>query len=95
MQLLIDENGNALFKEISSPRSPRVFARIWKIQVGRVALYLLDTDFDKSSAEDRTITGELYGGDKEMRIKQEKLLGVGGMKVLELLNINGEQRVIF
>ena len=88
MQLLTDENGNALFIEISLPRSPRVFARIWKVQVGRVALYLLDTDFDKNSPEDRTITGELYGGDKEMRIKQEKLLGVGGMKVLELLNID-------
>lgn len=88
MQLLTDENGNVLSIEISLPRSPRVFARIWKVQVGRVALYLLDTDFDKNSAEDRTITGELYGGDKEMRIKQEKLLGVGGMKVLELLNID-------
>ncbi|MBR3655118.1 MAG: alpha-glucan family phosphorylase [Elusimicrobia bacterium] len=88
MQLLTDEKGDALFIEISLPRSPRVFARIWKVQVGRVALYLLDTDFDKNSPEDRTITGELYGGDKEMRIKQEKLLGVGGMKVLELLNID-------
>ena len=88
MQLLTDENGNTLSIEISLPHSPKVFARIWKIQVGRVALYLLDTDFDKNSAEDRTITGELYGGDKEMRIKQEKLLGVGGMKVLELLNID-------
>ncbi|MCR4663437.1 MAG: alpha-glucan family phosphorylase, partial [Endomicrobiaceae bacterium] len=88
MQLLTDSNGNVLSIEISLPRSPRVFARIWKVQVGRVALYLLDTDFDKNSAEDRTITGELYGGDKEMRIKQEKLLGVGGMKVLELLNID-------
>lgn len=88
MQLLTDGNGNVLSIEISLPHSPRVFARIWKVQVGRVALYLLDTDFDKNSAEDRTITGELYGGDKEMRIKQEKLLGVGGMKVLELLNID-------
>lgn len=88
MQLLTDGNGNVLSIEISLPHSPRVFARIWKVQIGRVALYLLDTDFDKNSAEDRTITGELYGGDKEMRIKQEKLLGVGGMKVLELLNID-------
>ena len=88
MQLLTDEQGNTLFIEISLPRSPKVFARIWKVQVGRVALYLLDTDCEKNSPEDRTITGELYGGDKEMRIKQEKLLGVGGMKVLELLNID-------
>lgn len=88
MQLLTNDNGEPLSIEISLPRSPRVFARIWKVQVGRVALYLLDTDFDKNSTEDRTITGELYGGDKEMRIKQEKLLGVGGMKVLELLNID-------
>ncbi len=88
MQLLVNDKEEPLSIEISLPRSPRVFARIWKVQVGRVALYLLDTDFDKNSPEDRTITGELYGGDKEMRIKQEKLLGVGGMKVLELLNID-------
>ena len=88
MQLLTNDKEEPLSIEISLPNSPRVFARIWKVQVGRVALYLLDTDFDKNSPEDRTITGELYGGDKEMRIKQEKLLGVGGMKVLELLNID-------
>ncbi len=88
LQLLTDGSGQPLFIEISLPKSPSVFARIWKVQIGRVSLYLLDTDFEKNSIEDRTITGELYGGDKEMRIKQEKLLGVGGMKVLELLNID-------
>ncbi len=88
LQLLTDDNGNPLFIEISLPSSPRVFARIWKVQIGRVSLYLLDTDCENNSSEDRKITGELYGGDKEMRIKQEKLLGVGGMKVLELLNID-------
>lgn len=88
MQLLTDEKDETLSIEIALPNSSRVFARIWEVQVGRVSLYLLDTDFDKNSPEDRMITGELYGGDKEMRIKQEKLLGVGGMRVLELLNID-------
>ena len=56
MQLLTDGNDNVLSIEISLPRSPRVFARIWKLQVGRATLYLLDTNFYKNSAEDRTIT---------------------------------------
>ena len=88
LELLCDDKGEALTINISLPQTKTVYARIWKVKVGRVSLYLLDTDFDKNSPEARMITGELYGGDKEMRIKQEKLLGVGGMRVLELLNID-------
>ncbi|MFA7674604.1 MAG: alpha-glucan family phosphorylase [Endomicrobiia bacterium] len=87
LQLVTKEDGTPLTISMSLPQSQNVYARIWKMQVGRVSLYLLDTDYYKNSPEDRAITGELYGGDKEMRIKQEKLLGVGGMRALEALNI--------
>ncbi len=59
-----------------------VTARIWKAQVGRVSLYLLDTNVSENSPEDRLITQSLYGGDREMRICQEIVLGIGGLKAL-------------
>jgi starch phosphorylase len=62
-----------------------VFARIWRLQVGRVPLYLLDTNIPRNSAEDRTITGRLYGGDHDMRIRQEMVLGIGGIRALRAL----------
>ena len=59
-----------------------VWARIWRIQVGRVPLYLLDTNIPQNNAEDRQITGRLYGGDQDMRIRQEMILGIGGIRAL-------------
>jgi starch phosphorylase len=59
-----------------------VWARIWRIQVGRVPLYLLDTNIGKNSAEDRAITAQLYGGDSDTRIRQEMVLGIGGIRAL-------------
>ncbi|MBO4603306.1 MAG: alpha-glucan family phosphorylase [Salinivirgaceae bacterium] len=64
-----------------------VKARIWKVQVGRVALYLLDTEHPDNSPEDRTITHQLYGGDWENRLKQELLLGIGGIRALKAMGI--------
>jgi starch phosphorylase len=64
-----------------------VYANIWQVNVGRVTLYLLDTDVDKNSEWDRSITHVLYGGDWENRIKQEYLLGIGGMLLLNKLGI--------
>src|SRR5204863_7566503 len=64
-----------------------VFARLWELRVGRVNLYLLDTDIPENSAEDRLITAELYGGDLEMRMRQEMMLGIGGVKALTALGI--------
>src|SRR5438046_1158565 len=66
----------------------QVFAKIWELRVGRINLYLLDTDIPENSAEDRLITSELYGGDLEMRMRQEIMLGIGGVKVLSALGIN-------
>jgi starch phosphorylase len=59
-----------------------VFLRVWRIQVGRIPLYLLDTNIPKNSAEDRTITARLYGGDHDMRVRQEMVLGIGGLRAL-------------
>ena len=65
-----------------------VKAQVWKVQVGRVPLYLLDTNIDANSRpEDRDITDQLYGGDREMRIRQEILLGIGGYRALQALGI--------
>jgi starch phosphorylase len=64
-----------------------VFAKIWQLRVGRVNLYLLDTDVAENSAEDRLITAELYGGDLEMRMRQEIVLGIGGVQALHALGI--------
>ncbi len=68
----------------------QVFAKVWQLQVGRVSLYLLDTDTPENSAEDRLITAELYGGDLEMRMRQEITLGIGGVKAFSGLGIEPE-----
>ncbi|MDK2970359.1 MAG: glycogen phosphorylase [Candidatus Sumerlaeota bacterium] len=63
-----------------------VTARVWKVQVGRIPLYLLDSDVPENSDTDRRITARLYGGDHEMRVQQEILLGVGGLRALRLMD---------
>ena len=68
-------------------RRREVQARIWQVQVGRVPLYLLDTDVSGNSPRERAITARLYGGDPETRIQQEIVLGVGGMRALQTLDI--------
>jgi len=66
----------------------RVYARIWRLQVGRVPLYLLDTNFDANEhSEDRNLTDYLYGGGNELRIRQEIILGIGGYRALQLLKL--------
>ena len=67
-----------------------VFAKVWQLQVGRISLYLLDTDTPENIAEDRLIAAELYGGDLEMRMRQEIMLGIGGVKALSALGIDAE-----
>ena len=64
-----------------------VYANIWKVSVGRVPLYLMDTDIPQNSEWDRSITHQLYGGDWENRMKQEYLLGIGGILMLNKLGI--------
>jgi starch phosphorylase len=83
---VLDENGNPLVLEIPY-NSFTVYSYVWLVSVGRVKLYLMDTDLDQNSEWDRSITAQLYGGDNENRIKQEYLLGVGGIMMLNRLGI--------
>ena len=64
-----------------------VGAQLWRVDVGRVPLFLLDTNVDDNTPEDRRITARLYGGDDEMRITQEMMLGIAGWRALEVLGI--------
>ena len=80
------KEGGTLLISVDFP-GRKVFARIWHAKVGRVQLYLLDTNVPENSPNDREITYQLYGGDKEMRIQQEIMMGIGGMKALEAMNI--------
>ena len=84
---VLDENGG--WKTVSVQLPGRTMsARIWKVAVGRTDLYLLDTDFEANSPEDRQVTHQLYGGDWENRLKQEILLGIGGIRTFRLLGLN-------
>jgi glycogen phosphorylase len=84
--LVKKENHEPLIISVKFP-GREVYARIWKAQVGRVPLYLLDTNIPDNNPNDRQITYQLYGGDKEMRIQQEILIGIGGVRALEALGI--------
>jgi starch phosphorylase len=79
-------DGSAVTVEVSLAGHP-VTAQVWRAQVGRLPLYLLDTNLPKNRPEDRDITDQLYGGDLEMRLKQEILLGIGGFRALEALGV--------
>ena len=79
-------DGSPLTVEVPLP-GRKVIVQVWLAQVGRVPLYLLDTNIPANRPEDRDITDQLYGGDVEMRIKQEILLGFGGYLVLEALGL--------
>jgi glycogen phosphorylase len=68
-------------------RTGKLLAKVWLMQVGRVPLYLLDCDVDGNSPEDRELTSRLYGGDHRTRIRQELVLGVGGVRALKALGI--------
>ena len=85
-QPVLDENGNWQTITIGFPGRP-LHARIWKVAVGRTDLYLLDTDYEDNASEDRFVTHHLYGGDWENRLKQEMLLGVGGIRLLRKLGM--------
>jgi starch phosphorylase len=79
-------DGNPVTVEVQFP-GRAVVAQVWRAQVGRVPLYLLDTNLAVNRPEDRDITDRLYGGDLDMRIRQEIVLGIGGMRALSALGI--------
>ncbi|MEN8191603.1 MAG: alpha-glucan family phosphorylase [Bacteroidota bacterium] len=86
MTLELDKDGNPLKIHVDFPRR-KVYAQIWRIEVGRVNLYVLDTNISENSPEDRKITYGLYRGNIETRIQQEILLGIGGIRALHALGI--------
>src|SRR5437016_8153821 len=91
LQSVADELGRPLLVEVSM-RGRLVRARAWRAKVGRVRLYLLDTDVAENEEVDRLVTGHLYGGDRETRLVQEKMLGIGGVRLLRKL---GLQPIVF
>ena len=65
-----------------------VYAKVWRIQVGRIPIYLMDTDVERNAPQDRELSARLYGGDHEMRVSQEVVLGIGGVRALRALGID-------
>lgn len=86
LTLVQNEDDTPLMIEVLIRNRP-VRARVWRADVGRVALYLLDTNVTENEETDRWVTGHLYGGDRETRIVQEMLLGIGGVRLLRKLGI--------
>jgi starch phosphorylase len=86
MKLVRDKNDEPLMLSVILAER-EVFFQVWKIQVGRVPLYLLDTNVTKNSESDRKITETLYGGNVETRIQQEIILGIGGIRTMHALGI--------
>ena len=84
---VLNEDGSWKIIKVALPGRD-MSARIWKVAVGRTDLYLLDTDFEGNRPEDRQVTHQLYGGDWENRLKQELLLGIGGVRPLRALGLN-------
>ncbi|MEP6820020.1 MAG: alpha-glucan family phosphorylase [bacterium] len=80
------EDGTPLFVEVLI-RERIVRAQVWRADIGRVPLYLLDTNIPENEETDRWVTGHLYGGDRETRIVQEMLLGIGGVRLLRKLGV--------
>lgn len=86
VERVLDENGQPLVVDVPY-MNYQVHAYVWVMNVGRIKLYLLDTDNEMNSEFDKPITHALYGGDNENRLKQEILLGIGGMLTLKKLGI--------
>lgn len=86
VEQVMNEDGNPMVLAVPYP-DRSVYANVWRVNVGRIPLYLLDTDTDLNSEFDRSITHQLYGGDWENRMKQEILLGIGGILLMNKLGI--------
>jgi glycogen phosphorylase len=82
----IGPDGDEVMINVDLP-GRRIYAKVWKVQVGRVPLYLMDTDVAPNAPRDRELSARLYGGDREMRISQEIVLGIGGVRALRALGI--------
>ncbi len=87
IEQVMEKDGSPMILEVPFP-GRIIYSHVWRVNVGRMKLYLMDTDFDMNSEFDRVITHQLYGGDWENRIKQEYLLGIGGVLMLKKLGVN-------
>src|SRR5215207_2259262 len=87
IHLVKNDDGTPLRIEVLI-RERNVLAQVWRAEVGRVTLYLLDTNIPENAETDRWVTGHLYGGDRETRIVQEMLLGIGGVRLLRKLGVS-------
>ena len=87
IEQVMGEDGQPMILEVPYP-GRIIYCHVWRVNVGRMSLYLLDTDFEMNSEYDRPITHKLYGGDWENRMKQEYLLGIGGIYMLNRLGIH-------
>ena len=87
VHLLMNDQGEAV-KITVDIGSDNVSAQLWEVRVGKTPLYLLDSNIEENPAKHREITATLYGGDEDMRIRQEILLGVGGIRALKALDLN-------
>jgi starch phosphorylase len=86
MKAAVSADGRPITVRIDTRTGP-LFAKVWLMHVGRINLYLLDCDVEESRPEDRELTSRLYGGDHRTRIRQELVLGVGGVRALRALGI--------
>lgn len=86
METAIGKNGAPVVVQIDT-RAGSIRAKVWRVKVGRCDLFLLDSDVEGNHPEDRTLTSRLYGGDRRIRIRQELLLGVGGLRALRAMGI--------
>ena len=84
---VLDADGKWISVSVAFP-GRTLSARVWKVEVGRTDLFLMDTDYEANSPEDREVTYHLYGGSWENRLKQELLLGVGGIRLLRKLGLD-------
>jgi glycogen phosphorylase len=84
---VLDEKGGHLVVKIPLIEPP-IYVAVWKIDVGRIPLYLMDTDIDRNDPWNRGISARLYIGDRELRLRQEIVLGIGGDEVLDILGIH-------
>ena len=89
IEQMMEKDGRPMILEVPFP-GRIIYCHIWRVNVGRMKLYLMDTDFDMNSEFDRPITHQLYGGDWENRIKQEYLLGIGGILMLHKLGVHSQ-----
>jgi starch phosphorylase len=87
MEVAIGKDGRPVVVELET-RSGRIRAKVWRVEVGRRDLLLLDSNVEGNAPEDRELTSRLYGGDLRIRIRQELLLGVGGLRALKALGIS-------